>query len=50
MLDAQAAFDGDPAAYSIDEVILTYPGFYAIYIYRLAHELYKAGVPYIPVL
>lgn len=48
MLDAQAAFDGDPAAYSIDEVILTYPGFYAIYIYRLAHELYKAGVPYIP--
>lgn len=48
MLDAQAAFDGDPAAYSIDEVILTYPGFYAIYIYRLAHELYKAGIPYIP--
>ncbi|WP_428770956.1 serine O-acetyltransferase [Treponema sp. HNW] len=48
MLDAQAAFDGDPAAYSIDEVILTYPGFFAIYIHRLANKLYKAGVPYIP--
>lgn len=48
MLDAQAAFDGDPAAYSIDEVILTYPGFFAVYIHRLAHKLYKARVPYIP--
>jgi len=48
LLDAQAAFDGDPAAYSMDEVILTYPGFFAVYIHRLAHELYKAAVPYIP--
>lgn len=48
LLDAQAAFEGDPAAYSIDEVILTYPGFFAIYIHRLANRLYKAAVPYIP--
>ncbi|MGI5173629.1 serine acetyltransferase [Treponema sp. OMZ 840] len=48
LLDAQAAFDGDPAAYSIDEVILTYPGFFAVYIHRLAHSLYRANVPYIP--
>lgn len=48
LLDAKAAFDGDPAAYSIDEVILTYPGFFAIYIYRIAHELYKKKVPFIP--
>ncbi len=47
-LDAKAGFDGDPAAYSIDEVILTYPGFYAIYIYRLAHELHKQRIPFIP--
>ncbi len=48
LLDAKAGFDGDPAAYSIDEVILSYPGFYAIYIYRLAHELQKLKVPFIP--
>ncbi len=47
-LDAKAGFEGDPAAYSIDEVILTYPGFYAIYVYRLAHELHKHKVPFIP--
>ncbi len=48
LLDAKAGFDGDPAAYSVDEVIISYPGFYAIYIYRLAHILHKEGIPFIP--
>ncbi|MBU1429973.1 serine O-acetyltransferase [Myxococcota bacterium] len=48
LLDAQAALDGDPAAYSVEEVILTYPGFKAISVYRLAHWLYEEGVPFIP--
>jgi serine O-acetyltransferase len=47
-LDAKAITDGDPAAESIDEVILAYPGFLAISIYRLAHILYIEGVPVIP--
>ena len=47
-LDAQAGHDGDPAAKSIDEVIYCYPGFYAITVYRLAHELVKLGVPLMP--
>lgn len=46
--DADAIFKGDPAAESIDEVILAYPGFMAIFIYRLAHELYKLKVSIIP--
>ena len=46
--DAQAIYEGDPAAESLDEVILAYPGFIAILIYRLAHELYKLSVPIIP--
>lgn len=46
--DAQAIYDGDPAAESIDEVILAYPGFMAITIYRIAHELYKLEVPILP--
>ena len=46
--DAEAIFKGDPAAESVDEVILAYPGFMAIFIYRLAHELYKLKVPIIP--
>ena len=46
--DAAAIYEGDPAAESIDEVILAYPGFIAILIYRLAHELYKLNVPIIP--
>jgi serine O-acetyltransferase len=40
LLDAQAIYDGDPAAESIDEVILAYPGFLAIGAYRISHELY----------
>ena len=46
--DAEAIFKGDPAAESVDEVILAYPGFMAIFIYRLAHELYKLKIPIIP--
>jgi serine O-acetyltransferase len=46
--DAQAAFDGDPACRSLDEVIFCYPGLQAVTIYRLAHELHRLGVPYIP--
>jgi serine O-acetyltransferase len=40
LLDAEAIYDGDPAAWSIDEVILAYPGFLAIATYRIAHELH----------
>ena len=46
--DIQAAYDGDPAAYSTDEIILSYPGLMAISIYRIAHELWVAKVPLIP--
>jgi serine O-acetyltransferase len=46
--DVQAAFDGDPAAESTHEVIFSYPGFFAIAVYRLAHELYLREVPLIP--
>ncbi|MBR0366366.1 MAG: serine acetyltransferase [Clostridia bacterium] len=46
--DAQASFDGDPAAYNKEEVVVTYPGFYAIVVNRIAHELFKLGVPLIP--
>ena len=46
--DIQAAFDGDPAAQSKEEIIYSYPGFFAIWVYRLAHELYKLDVPLIP--
>jgi serine O-acetyltransferase len=46
--DVEAAFQGDPAAYSKEEVIITYPGFYAISIYRLANALHKLHVPLIP--
>ena len=46
--DIQAAFDGDPAAQSREEIIYSYPGFFAIWVYRIAHELYKLDVPLIP--
>lgn len=48
LTDAQAIMDGDPAAQSLREVIRTYPGFTAICMYRIAHELLTAGVPLIP--
>lgn len=47
-LDAIAIEQNDPAAKSLEEVYLAYPGFYAIAIYRLSHELYKLNVPVIP--
>jgi serine O-acetyltransferase len=46
--DIQAAYDGDPAAKSIDEVVLSYPCVLAIATYRIAHELYIRRVPMIP--
>lgn len=46
--DIQAAYEGDPAAGSKDEVILSYPGLYAISVYRVAHELFLLGAPMIP--
>ncbi len=45
--DVIALYEGDPAAKSPEEVILSYPGFYAISVYRLAHEFYIRGIPYI---
>ncbi|MFN3683581.1 MAG: serine O-acetyltransferase EpsC [Fimbriimonadaceae bacterium] len=48
LLDAEAIYTGDPAAESLDEVILAYPGFFAIATYRLANVLYRLGVPVIP--
>lgn len=46
--DVDAAYEGDPAAYSKDEIIYSYPGIYAIMVYRLAHELQLLEVPLIP--
>ena len=46
--DLQAAYDGDPAATSPAEIIFSYPGMFAITVFRLAHELYLLGVPMLP--
>lgn len=46
--DVEAEFYGDPAANSMEEIILCYPGIFAIFVYRVAHELYKLQVPFIP--
>lgn len=46
--DAGAIVDFDPAAASLEEVLATYPGFYATSIYRFAHQLYQTGVPILP--
>lgn len=46
--DLQAFYDGDPAARSKDEIVFSYPGLYAITVYRLAHELFLLKVPLIP--
>ena len=48
MKDVQAAFDGDPAAKTKEEIIFCYPGLLAIFIYRIAHELYENKVAMIP--
>ena len=47
-LDIQAAYAGDPAARSLDEIVLSYPGVKAITIQRIAHKLYQLKVPMIP--
>ncbi|MDB5349375.1 MAG: serine acetyltransferase [Planctomycetota bacterium] len=46
--DARAAFDGDPAAKNLDEILFCYPGLSAITVFRVAHELYEMDVPLIP--
>jgi serine O-acetyltransferase len=46
--DAEAAYAGDPAAESLQEVVLAYPGFYGVAAYRIAHYLYTVGVPTLP--
>lgn len=46
--DVDAQLAGDPAASSKEEIIFSYPGLYAIFVYRVAHELYELGIPYIP--
>ena len=46
--DLQASYEGDPAASGKEEIIFSYPGLFAITVYRLAHVLYRLGVPMIP--
>ncbi len=48
MTDVQAFFDGDPAAKSIEEVILSHPGLEAITVQRFAHRFWKLGIPLLP--
>ena len=48
LTDVHAAYDGDPAAYSEDEIIYSYPGLFAILVNRIAHELFLLKVPVIP--
>ena len=48
MTDVEAAYVGDPACRNFDEVILCYPGLQAVTVYRLAHELHKLNVPFLP--
>lgn len=46
--DVRAGYEGDPAAMSMDEVVITYPAFKAIAIFRIAHKLYEMNVPMVP--
>ncbi len=46
--DIRAAYEGDPAARYFDEIIFSYPGLYAISVYRIAHQLFEQGIPLIP--
>lgn len=46
--DVEAGFAGDPAAKSLQEIIFSYPGLYAIFVYRYAHVLYENKIPFIP--
>lgn len=45
LLDARAAFDGDPSAQSVEEILLSYPGIRAIFHHRIAHQLFRLGAP-----
>ncbi len=46
--DVMAHYDGDPAAKSLDEIVFSYPGLYAIFVYRVAHELFLREIPLMP--
>ena len=46
--DVRAAYQGDPAAVSYDEIVFSYPGIFAITIYRVAHQLYSQEIPILP--
>ena len=46
--DVEAELEGDPAANSMEEIIFSYPGIFAIFVYRIAHELYQLEIPFIP--
>ncbi|MEN8186295.1 MAG: serine O-acetyltransferase EpsC [Bacteroidota bacterium] len=46
--DAESIYQNDPASNSIEEVILAYPGFFAIAVYRISHEFFKQGMPLTP--
>jgi serine O-acetyltransferase len=46
--DVRAHYDGDPASKSLDEIVFCYPGLYAIFVYRVAHELFVQGIPLMP--
>ena len=48
LTDVEALFDGDPAAQNKEEIVFAYPGLFAIFAYRVAHELYLRQVPIIP--
>ena len=48
LTDIEATFDGDPAAANKEEIIFAYPGLFAIFVYRIAHELYLLKVPMLP--
>jgi serine O-acetyltransferase len=48
LLDAKALYDADPAAKNIDEVLVAYPGFFAIAAHRIAHQLYQQKIPLLP--
>lgn len=47
-MDVRAAYQGDPAAKGYDEIIFSYPGLFAITVYRIAHQLFEQGIPLIP--
>src|SRR5882757_4370271 len=48
LLDAQAIFEADPAAKNIGEVLIAYPGFFAIAAHRIAHQLHQQKIPLLP--